>query len=189
MCSATSLYHNQVALFKLSNLVHVESQVLSVAENHLIFHRKSHGLSEGEQVILAGLGVDARRKNFPLFISAIIDENTFKLTDPIRCASVKQGTNAHVMYAKTQPIINFISVHNRVACVELFSPGILASAVRSGAKVFIKGSKHPTLNGIHKIYSGPLYPLSHIIVQSKFSVAYLKNSGAFNFKYLQLYKK
>ena len=118
--------------------------------------------------------MDARRKNFPLFISAIIDENTFKLTDPIRCASVKQGTNAHVMYAKTQPIINFISVHNRVACVELFSPGILASAVRSGAKVFIKGSKHPTLNGIHKIYSGPLYPLSHIIVQSKFSVAYLK---------------
>ena len=91
------------------------------------------------------------------------------------------------MYAKTQPIINFISVHNRVACVELFLPGILASTVRSGAKVFIKGSKHPTLNGIHKIYSGPLYPLSHIIVQSKFSVAYLKNSGAFNFKYLQTF--
>ena len=185
VCSATSLYHNQVALFKLSNLVHVESQVLSVAENHLIFHRKSHGLSEGEQVILAGLGVDARRKNFPLFISAIIDENTFKLTDPIRCASVKQGMNAHIMYAKTQPIINFISVHNRVACVELFSPGILASTVRSGAKVFIKGNKHPILNGIHKIYSGPLYRLSHIIVQNKFSVAYLKRSGAFNFKYLQ----
>ena len=48
MCSATSLYHNQLALFKLSNLVHIESRVLSVAgENQLIFHRKSHGLSEG----------------------------------------------------------------------------------------------------------------------------------------------